>query len=262
MKISCDLRRHSIGVLTTLCRFRVASFDKVSRGTGVDDSQRTVDRAQPSRIVERNLFNMLMITVEADAPTVTTLRLDGRLAGPGIRELVRSWSAAARKRPHRKVLLDLIGVTSVDALGKDFLAQAYRQGSGLIAGAATRAIVEEVHTRSETHCDSSDRRDRSTTVDLESGTEPWIVQVEGKLQAPLNSELSQKVEAALVRGERRVLLNLSRLADIDAAGIGELVRIFSMTRAVGAVLQVAHASPYVKRLLDITGLHTLLSAAA
>jgi anti-anti-sigma factor len=188
---------------------------------------------------------MLMITVETEAPTLT-FRLDGRLAGPGIRELARSWSAAARKQPNRRVSLDLMGVTSVDALGKDFLAEAYRQGSRLIAGAATRAIVEEV----------------STSVALEPGTEPWTVQVEGKLQAPVNSELSQKVEAALVRGERRVLLNLSRLADIDAAGIGELVRIFSMTRAVGAVLQVAHASPYVKRLLDITGLHTLLSAAA
>src|SRR4029450_6605245 len=146
MKASCDLRRHSIRVVTSFCRFHVASFDKVSRGTGVDDSQRAVDRARPSRIVDRNLFNMLMITVETDATTVTTLRLDGRLAGPGSRELVRSGSPAARKQPHRRVSLDLMGVTSVDALGKDFLAEAYRQGSRLIAGAATRAIVEEVST--------------------------------------------------------------------------------------------------------------------
>src|SRR4029450_2402856 len=246
MKASCDLRRHSIRVVTSLCRFRGASLHKVSKGTGLDDSQRAVDRAQQSRIVDRNLFNMLMITVEADAPTVTTLRLDGRLAGPGIRELAGSGAAAARKQPHRRVSLDLMGVTSVDALGKDFLAEAYRQGSRLIAGAATRAIVEEVSTRGA----------------LEPGIEPWTVQVEGKLQAPVNSELSQRVEAALAHGERRVLLNLSRLADIDAAGIGELVRILNMTRAVGAVLQVAHASRYVTRLLDIIGLHTLLSAAA
>jgi anti-anti-sigma factor len=74
--------------------------------------------------------------------------------------------------------------------------------------------------------------------------------------------LTESVEAALARGERRVLLNLSRLADIDAAGIGELVRLFNMTRAVGAVLQVANAGRHVKRLLDLTGLYTLLSAAA
>src|SRR5262245_46294013 len=175
MKTNCDRRQRLAGTPTPLSRFRVAPFDKVSRGT-----------------------DMLMITVEADAPTVT-FRLDGRLAGPGIRELARSWSAAARKQPHRRVSLDLIGVTSVDALGKDFLAEAYRQGSRLIAGAATRAIVEEVRTRSV--------------------TQPWTVQVEGKLQAPVNSELSQTVEAALARGERRVLLNLSRLTNIDAAGI-------------------------------------------
>jgi anti-anti-sigma factor len=146
-------------------------------------------------------------------------------------------------------------------LGKDFLAEAYRQGSKLIAGAATRAIVEEVRTRTVTDCNSSYGHDGSATVDLESGTRAWTVQVEGKLQAPVNSELSQKVEAALACGERHVLLNLSRLADIDAAGIGELVRIFNMTRAVGAVLQIADASPYVKPLLDITGLNPLLSAS-
>src|SRR5262245_15791758 len=124
IKTSCDVRRHAISVPTPPCRFRVAPFDKVNRGT-----------------------DMLMITVDADAPTVT-FRLDGRLAGPGIRELARSWSAAASKQPHRRVSFDLMGVTSVDSSGKEFLAEAYRQGSRLIAGAATRAIVEEVRTRS------------------------------------------------------------------------------------------------------------------
>jgi anti-anti-sigma factor len=202
---------------------------------------------------------MLMITVEADAPTVT-LRLDGRLAGPGIRELARSWSAAASKQPNRRVLLDLAGVTAVDASGKDFLAKAYRQGSKLIAGAATRAIVEEVRTRSATDCESSDGRGQSAA--LESDTRPWIVQLEGKLRAPVNSELSERVEVALARGEQRILLNLSRLSDIDAAGIGELVRLFNMTKAVGGGLQIAHVTGHVERLLDITGLLTQLSAAA
>jgi anti-anti-sigma factor len=203
---------------------------------------------------------MLMITVETEAPTLT-FRLDGRLAGPGIRELARSWSVAARKQPHRRVSLDLMGVTSVDASGKDFLAEAYRQGSKLIAGAATRAIVEEVRTRSVTKPDSRYGQDRCTPGALEPVTQPWVVQIEGKLQAPVSSELSDRVEAALARGERRVLLNLSQLADIDASGIGELVRLFNLTKAVGGCLQVAHANRYIKRLLDITGLDTLLAAA-
>src|SRR5262245_36127689 len=237
MKTNCDRRQRLAGTPTPLSRFRVAPFDKVRRGT-----------------------DMLMITVEADAPTVT-FRLDGRLAGAGIRELARSWSAAARKQPHRRVSLDLMGVTSVDSLGKDFLAQAYRQGSRLIAGAATRAIVEEVRTRSVNDCGSSDSQGRSTSVALEPTT-PWTVHVEGNLQAPVNSELSQQVEAALIRGERRVLLNLSQLADIDAAGIGELVRLFNLAKAVGGCLHIADASRYVKQLLEVTGLLNRLSTAA
>ena len=184
---------------------------------------------------------MLMITVEADAPTVT-FRLDGRLAGPGIRELARSWSAAARKQPRGRVSFDLVGVTSVDALGRDFLAEAHRRGSRLIAGAATRAIVEEV---------------RNGSV-----TKPWMLHVEGKLRAPVNAELSERVEAALARGARRLLLNLSQVSEIDAAGIGELVRLFNLTKAVGGGLQIANASRHARRVLEITGLLPLLSSEA
>ena len=185
---------------------------------------------------------MLMITVEAEAPVVT-FRLNGRLTGAGIRELSRSWSAAARQRPHRKVLFDLNGVTSVDASGKDFLAKAYRRGSRLIAGAATRAIVEEV------------------TIGRETEHLCSILEVEGKLQSPVSPELSQRVEAALARGQRSVLLNLLRLTDIDAAGIGELVRLFNVTKALGGALRTANARRHVKQLLEITGLLPLLSPA-
>ena len=89
---------------------------------------------------------MLMITVESE-PALVTFRLDGRLAGSGVRELARHWSAAASNQPRQKVLFDLAGVTSVDVLGRAFLAQAHQRGDTLVCGAKTRAIVEEI-TRS------------------------------------------------------------------------------------------------------------------
>ena len=92
---------------------------------------------------------MLMITVETDVAAVT-FRLDGRLAGPGVEELARNRSAAAFKQPHRKVVFDLAGITSVDVLGKEFLAQVHQRGDGLIGGGATVRIVEEIRARSAT----------------------------------------------------------------------------------------------------------------
>ena len=89
---------------------------------------------------------MLMITVETDATTVI-FRLAGRLAGPGVRELARTWSASAIERPHCRARLDLAGVTSVDALGREFLAEVHRGGDALVDGAATGALVAEVSDR-------------------------------------------------------------------------------------------------------------------
>ena len=86
---------------------------------------------------------MLMITVETE-PAIVTLRLEGQLAGPEARELVKSWSSGAFKQPHQKMLFDLTGVTSVDRAGREFLARAHRNGDRLVGGRATRAIVDEI----------------------------------------------------------------------------------------------------------------------
>ena len=86
---------------------------------------------------------MLMITVETEAANVV-LRLDGRLAGPAVGELERSWQAAAFKQPRQPVLFDLEGVTSVDVRGKEFLAHVHRRGETLVAGTTTRAIVDAI----------------------------------------------------------------------------------------------------------------------
>jgi hypothetical protein len=96
---------------------------------------------------------MLMITVDTE-DVVVTLRLDGRLAGLEARELERAWSAV--KLPQQPVVLDLTGVTSVDAKGKAFLAQAHRSGDWLIGGVATRPVVGEIVTGSNREDNTSD----------------------------------------------------------------------------------------------------------
>ena len=92
---------------------------------------------------------MLMITLETDAP-IPTVRLDGQLAGPGVRELVRHWRTAAFARPQQRVLFDLAGVTSVDATGREFLATVHRHGDTLVGGATTGALIDEIRRDSVT----------------------------------------------------------------------------------------------------------------
>jgi anti-anti-sigma regulatory factor len=54
------------------------------------------------------------------------------------------------------------------------------------------------------------------------------------------------------------VLDLTRLADIDAAGIGELVHVLNAANATGAMLRIAHAPGHVRQLLHATGLSGLL----
>ena len=88
-----------------------------------------------------------------------------------------------------------------------------------------------------------------------------VLEVKGSLRAPATAALRHRVHDRLRIGERRLLLDLSRLADIDAAGVGELVRVFNAMYAVGGVLQIAHARRRVRRLLDTAGVWQFLCAA-
>lgn len=88
-----------------------------------------------------------------------------------------------------------------------------------------------------------------------------VVHIEGSLRAPLNDALWHEVRALLDRGERRIVLDLARVPALDAAGVGELIRIYNMTIAANGVLRIAHANEKVEQILDRVGVFGLLSEA-
>jgi anti-anti-sigma factor len=183
---------------------------------------------------------MLIITVETQAANVNFL-LDGPLAGAAVDELARSWRARAFEGPQHRVSLDLRGVTSIDGAGKEFLARAYRHGNTLVGGVMTEAIVDEIRATSEP--DS-----RSATL-----------RVDGALRTPVDGVLRSRVESLLQSGVRRVLLDLSGVSSIDAAGVGELTHLVTTSVAAGGVLEIAGMSPRVRRVLDVTGVLRLMT---
>ena len=87
---------------------------------------------------------MLRITVH-DKPGAITFQLEGRLAGPWVRELEECWQNALAG-PHKPVLrVDLTGVTWINAAGKACLAALHRQGAEFVAAdCLTKAIVAEI----------------------------------------------------------------------------------------------------------------------
>lgn len=86
---------------------------------------------------------MLKITKHPDAPSVS-LRLEGRLAGPWVKELENCW-LQMQANPQGRAVVDLTGVTFVDVEGKALLTRMWQQGAQLHAvGCLNRCIVEEI----------------------------------------------------------------------------------------------------------------------
>jgi anti-anti-sigma factor len=100
------------------------------------------------------------------------------------------------------------------------------------------------------------------TTLLEHRPSRSIVEVDRALRAPVGAELGRRVQTLLDRGERRIVLDLSRLSDMDAAGVGELVRLSATTSVAGGLLQVTSAGKYVRELLHAAGVLRLLTTGA
>jgi outer membrane protein len=87
---------------------------------------------------------MLRITT-TDSDQRVTLKLEGKLSGPWIEELERCWRSA----PHlnKDLVVDLSGVTFVDAAGKALLCSIASAGVQLVgSGLVPKSLVDEIRT--------------------------------------------------------------------------------------------------------------------
>jgi anti-sigma B factor antagonist len=80
------------------------------------------------------------------------------------------------------------------------------------------------------------------------------------LGAEGSERLGDKVRSVLQEGERNVLLNLSGVAYIDSAGLGELVHAFNTVKKQGGALKLVGVTKKLKDLLVITKLATVFDS--
>jgi len=87
---------------------------------------------------------MLRITIQESADA-RTFKLEGKLTGPWVSELERSWAAATPVKPGRAVVIDLADVTFIDYAGRILLARMHRSGATLLAcSPLNQSIVDEI----------------------------------------------------------------------------------------------------------------------
>ena|ERR1700682_5916887 len=106
---------------------------------------------------------MLRITV-LDNPESLTFQLEGKLAGPWVRELEDCWRSTQASQPKPVLRFDLTGVTYIDAAGKAYLVDMHRQGAELLAvDCLTKAIVAEIAKAPIPDCGRPKREGKSQT---------------------------------------------------------------------------------------------------
>ncbi len=73
-------------------------------------------------------------------------------------------------------------------------------------------------------------------------------------------ELDELRREVLEQSDSRVIIDLSRVTRIDSAGLGQLMSCYSHLVRNNGSLKVLNATPEVKKVLDMTGISTLISS--
>jgi hypothetical protein len=94
--------------------------------------------------VQDGLKNVLRITIQKSKREVT-MKLEGRVAGPWVEELHRTWISLAPSLRPNHLRVDLCEVTFVDAKGNQVLTDIRKAGAAFLADTAmTKSLVAEI----------------------------------------------------------------------------------------------------------------------
>jgi anti-sigma B factor antagonist len=81
---------------------------------------------------------------------------------------------------------------------------------------------------------------------------------ETRIMYPLLQEFSAAVTGLVAGGDRKVLIDLSKVTYVDSATIGCLMDLYRQTSAAGGVLRLAGVQKRVETMLTMTGAHNFL----
>ena len=81
---------------------------------------------------------------------------------------------------------------------------------------------------------------------------------ETRMMYPLLQDFSGAVTGLLAAGDRKVLIDLSKVTYVDSATIGCLMDLYRQTSAAGGVLRLAGVQKRVETMLTMTGAHNFL----
>jgi anti-anti-sigma factor len=92
-------------------------------------------------------------------------------------------------------------------------------------------------------------------IEVRQANDVMILDLKGRLTAGLGDQiLRDAIDELLAEGRRRILLNLSEVAFLDSAGVGELVAGLKTARRFQAELKLLNVGERVYSTLDMARL--------
>lgn len=85
-----------------------------------------------------------------------------------------------------------------------------------------------------------------------------VVDIVGRIVLGEGGRLREVISAALISGEKKLLVNLAEVNYIDSTGLGELISTHTTILRQGGQIQFIKLTNKVRDLLQITKLYTVL----
>src|SRR5580693_6959555 len=142
----------------------------------------------------------------------------------------------------------------------------------IIARYLSRSLSEDGVEEFEAHylgcdeCFDEMRVSARLAADLRASTLAWkqsggvsVLEFRGNTELTHSAqELEELRREVLEQRDSRVIIDLSRVTRIDSAGLGQLMSCFSHLVKNRGALKMMNPAPEIKKLLDMTGLSTLI----
>jgi len=86
-----------------------------------------------------------------------------------------------------------------------------------------------------------------------------IISVDGDITLNKGGDvlLKDKVQSLIQQGTKNIVIDLSRVAYVDSAGLGQLVQAYATTKNKGGALKLVNVTKKLKDLLVVTKLLTV-----
>lgn len=96
-------------------------------------------------------------------------------------------------------------------------------------------------------------------VNISKQGEAAIVQLNGRLDANTSGDVESQLIPVFDSGEKKVVIDFSRLDYISSAGLRVLLLAAKKSKALNSDLKLSGLKPHVKEVFDIAGFSTIFS---